>query len=263
MDQLDAGDRGMNEALELTPILDGRVRCVQPAEGFRFSVDALLLARFALETADRGSFVELAAGCGVVSALLARAGMGEGVALELNPVLLRCARETMAANGLESRVRVELADLRTLKPLLAAGCASTVVANPPYFPAGTARVSEDAGNAGARHELTCTMEDVLSAGRYLLPEGGRLVLVYPAWRLDELMQRLPAFKLGAARLRLVHPREGKPASHLLLQAVKARVPRLVVEAPWLIHGVDGRYTGWYSELVTRMDEAPSQSPGPA
>lgn len=238
---------------EVTPMLGGRIRCVQPTQGFRFSVDALLLARFVLECGEAAPFVELAAGCGVVSAILARAGMGPGVALELSPHLHRCALETVAANGLEERVRVELADLRELQPLLPAGSAPVVVANPPYFPAGTARLSEDDGNAGARHELTCTMQDVLSAGRYLLPEGGRLFLVYPAWRLDELLRRLPLAKLGAARLRLVHPLGGRPASHLLLESVKARTPRLVVEPPWNIHDETGSCGPWYSELEERVE----------
>jgi len=243
----------MDETVEATPILDGRVSCIQPVDGFRFSVDALLLACWALEGGGAASFLELAAGCGGVSAILARGGMGPGVALELDPLLHRCAQETVSANGLGARVRVVLADLRHLGSVLTAGAADVVVANPPYFPAGTARVSEDAGNAGARHELTCTMEDVLAAGRYLLPVGGRLFLVYPAWRLDELMQRLPVARFGAARLRLVHPCAGRPASHLLLEAVKARYPRLVVEPSWVIHGEDGRYAAWYRELVGRVD----------
>jgi len=242
----------MLETMERTPILEGRVQCVQPSGGFRFSADALLLARFAVEGEGGQPFVELAAGSGVVSAILAKAGLGPGVALELDELLCGCARETMAANGLGERVRVERADLRHLRELFPAGAVPLVVANPPYFPVGTARVSEDSSNAGARHELTCTMGDVLSAGRYLLKEGGRLILVYPAWRLGELLHRLPAARLGEARLRLVHPREGRPASLLLLEAAKARKPRLVVEAPWNIHDAEGRYSRWYTELVERV-----------
>lgn len=240
--------------LEYTDILDGRFKCVQPHDGFRFSVDALLLSWFVLFSGVRTSFCELGAGSGIVSALLTRGGLPGGVAVEVDPLMLDCLTRTVAVNSLEAHLSVCPHDLRALRDVLVAGSSRMVVANPPYFPLGVGRVDAAAADARARHEFTCTMTDVLSATRYLLPNRGRLFLIYPAARLVECLVSLPAHKLLPTRLQLVHPRANRRASHFLLEAAKCEGPDLVVASPLIIHDGDtAGYGNWYGELLGHIE----------
>jgi len=249
--------------LEETPILDGRLLCVQPRPGYRFSVDALLLAHFVLVRAGRpGSLVELGAGCGIVSLLLARGGFEAGTAIEIEPVLHHCCRETMRRNGLASSFRSIRGDLRTIREHVAPGNHAVMVSNPPFFPVASGRVSPDPVEAGARFETRCTMRDVLSAARYALAPGGRLFLIYPVARLPELMAELPGFKLRATALRMVHPRSDEPAVHFLLESTKSRGPALAVLPPLVTHGEEDSYGIWYPELKHLTLDPTPVSPAP-
>jgi len=162
--------------------------------------------------------------------------------------MCRCARGTVAGNELYGRVDVVQADLREAKGLFRAGGTDTVVANPPYFRADEGRISPNRCEALARHELECTLGDVLAAARYLLPPGGRYLTVYPAARLADLIASLPAAKLRPARVVMVHPRRDRNASHVLLEAVKSGGQGLKVLPPVVTHAADGGYGKWYEQL---------------
>jgi tRNA1Val (adenine37-N6)-methyltransferase len=236
---------------EWTTFLDGAVPCLQPLTGYRASVDSLLLAWHVLgdsEGAPQGRFVELGSGCGLVSVLLGLGGFEEGWAVEFQRLLAGCSAESLRRNGLAGRIRAVEGDIRGLGGLLEAGSCDVVAANPPYFPRGRGRVSRDPLEAHARHELSCTLEDVLSAARYCLPVGGRFFVIYPVGRLPELFERMPRHKLSVSKLRFVHPLAGRPASHVLLAAVKAEARELVGLPPVTTHAEGGAYGPWYAEL---------------
>jgi tRNA1Val (adenine37-N6)-methyltransferase len=245
---------GFPPHLQETTIFHGRFQCVQPRSGFRFSVDSLILAWFALRNRGGHPFCELGAGSGIVSALLARGGMCGGVAVEMDPTMLECLSLTLDEHGLLGSVAPCPHDLRELPGTLEGGSFQVVVANPPYFPLGEGRVDAQAAEAPARHEFTCTMTDVLAATRYLLPSRGRVFLIYPVLRLSECLCALPAHKLVPTRLQLVHPRLEKRASHFLLEAAKSEGPELVVEEPLITHAPGtAEYGGWYAELLRYVE----------
>jgi len=160
----------------------------------------------------------------------------------------------MESNGLADRVESVLGDLRNLSGIIEPGTYSFSVSNPPYYPVDSGKVSPNPVEAGARHELSCTMEDVLSAARYALPVGGRLCLIYPAQRLVDLVQLLPRFKFRPARLLFVHPKTDRAASNFLLEATKAEKRELKVLPPLITHRPDGSYGEWYQELVRACAE---------
>ncbi len=242
--------------LEHTAICDGKVTCIQPRDGFRFSVDALLLSLFALEgAASRERFCELGAGCGVIAAILARRPGVSGAVVEREPVMVECLAATLQENGLSGRVALHGTDLRTLRNTVPGGSFLSVVSNPPYFAVGRGRVDVAMPQAAARHELAGTMADFLSAARYLLRPRGRLHLIYPAVRLGECLQLLPEHKLLPTRLQLVHQRVNRRASHFLLEAAKSAGPELVVEAPRVVHAGEAHgYGEWYGALLRHMEE---------
>lgn len=237
-----------------TPFFSETLRICQPERGYRFNVDSLLLSAFVLRHEPLAvPFVELGAGCGVVSLLLALGGLRQGTALELQPDMVACAQQTFQANGLQQVTCLQV-DIRNLAETLKPGSVSVVVTNPPYFPVGRGMLSVDPVEANARHELTCTMSDVLSAMRYLLPPGGRGYVVYPVDRLPELMASLPAFKLSCREMQCVFPSFGKAAANVLVRLEKSGKKLMQIAPPLFTHGEDGEYGEWYEELGRRMEK---------
>lgn len=211
-------DMPLKEDEEIDAFLDGELRIIQSRRGYRFSVDALLLAEFVSITPD-DVVVDLGAGCGIISLLLAKKGQaGYIVGLELQEELASQARRNAGLNGLEERIAILQGDLRVLP--LAPRCADVVVCNPPYRKSRSGRINPDPCKAIARHEIAMTLIDILAAGKTLLRSGGRLALIYPANRLTEAFSRMRSQDLEPKRLQIIFP---DSASHAKLAMIEGRL----------------------------------------
>lgn len=234
------------------------VKVLQRRRGYRFTVDAVLLAGFtASESADEGRVLELGAGSGVVSFLLARQfGRGPIDALELQPAVYERLVRGVALNGLEDRVKPLLGDLREARMLLSAGAYSLVVSNPPFRPRSAGVLSPDEERALSKQELACDASAVVAAARHALKPGGGVSLVYPAARLTEVLGLLTAARLFPHVLRLVHARVGSPATRFLVYALRDSDRRLNVRPPLIVHG-EG--PGGYAPEVAALMDPPRAS----
>jgi len=232
------------------------VRVLQRRSGYRFTLDAVLLAAFAAtEGADApGPLLELGAGSGVVSFLLAcQFGLGPVDALELQPEVHARLSRAVALNACEGRVRPMLGDLREARSLFPSGSYAHVVSNPPFRPARAGVLSPDEERALSKQELACDAPSVVAAARHVLSPGGRVSLVYPAARLAEVLALLVAARLHPVALRLVHARVEAPATRFLVHAVRDRQRGLAVRPPLIVHG-EG--PGGYSPEVASLMEPP-------
>ncbi len=220
----------------------GRLRISQPRQGYRFSIDAVILAG-AVRPAPGTRIVDLGAGCGIVALLIAARRPGTSVvAVEIQEELARLARENAAANGLSSRVEVVCGDLRRLERRDLGGAFDWVVSNPPFRHRGSGRLAGNDSRALARHEISVVLEDVLQAARRLLDPGGRVSLVYDAGRAADLLSGMRAAGLEPKRLRGVHGTPRHAARLLLVEGIRGGRPGLRVEPPLFLFAAPGRYT---------------------
>jgi tRNA1Val (adenine37-N6)-methyltransferase len=190
------------------PFLDGRLRLIQSAKGYRFSIDAILLSDFV--TTRPGDFVvDLGAGCGIVALMLLASGrIDRALCIEIQRGLADQAFRNAVLNGFERRMSVILGDLREAP--VAASVADVVVCNPPYRAARSGRINPDPEKAIARHELLVSLKDILAAASRILKPRGRLAMVYPAERLTDLMVRMRSCELEPKRMQVLYPsREGE------------------------------------------------------
>lgn len=162
--------------------------------------------------------------------------------LELQPETADMAARSVCLNGLDARIRIDCGDYRQVAERYGHGKFDVVTLNPPYREPGTGRVSPAAARAGARHELAGDLGETLGAAATAVKYGGRVAVVFLAERLADLIDRLRAAKLEPKRLRLIHPREGRPANLLLLEAVKGGGTGLKIEPPLIVYAQGQTYT---------------------
>lgn len=223
---------GPDEALDL--FLDGRLKLIQPRDGYRFSIDAVLLSRFA--TIRSGDVViDLGTGCGVISLiLLLTKPVGHVFGLDVQEALINQAARNARLNGFEKKMDVVRGDIR--HPPFASGIANLVVCNPPYRKIKSGRINPDPQKAIARHELLASMDDILRVAAALLSKKGRFALVYPAGRLAEALVRLRRFNLEPKRVRIHYPNLDSNAKLALIEATLGGRPGLEILPPLLGQG---------------------------
>jgi tRNA1(Val) A37 N6-methylase TrmN6 len=232
-------------------ILGGALTVLQPERGYRFSVDSVLLGRFATAR-PRDRVLELGAGCGVVAMMLARLGRArEVVALEIQPELAALIARSAALNGL-ANLRAIAADLRRrhiagIEPQRF----DLVVANPPFRAARTGRESPESGRRLARVERDATLADFAAAARRYARHGARVAFVFTAARAAELVATLRAHRLEPKRIRFVHPRIDAPASTVLIEARAGGGIEVRVEPPLVLYAHDRVYTDEARALLER------------
>ena len=209
------------------------------AEHFRLGTDCVLLADFARTTgARRGIDLGCASGAAMLL-LLSRTETLRMTGLEIMPEAAELARRNLAENGLETRGEIVTGDIRDHRALFRAGSFDLVIANPPYYPAGSGALPADAARAAARSELKSSLEEICRAAAYLLRTGGRACLVHKPERLSELFCRLAENGLEPKRLRLVCRRPESAPSLVLVEARRGGKPGLTIEPPLLLQGPDG------------------------
>ncbi len=238
----------------LDSICGGEVQVLQRRMGYRFTLDPILLAYFAVYEggAHRGRLMDLGTGSGIIPLVLAkRLGRRDITALELQPRLYSLAERNVYLNRCEQQVTLVQGDLRQVDELFAAGSFSHVLCNPPYRACTTGRSSLTIEKAIARHEVACSLRDVARAARFLLAQRGGLCVVYPAARFAELATVLREHRLEPRTMRMVHSRADRPAKLVLLHAVKGGRADLTVLPPLVLHAEDEHA---FTEEVSAMVE---------
>ena len=216
-------------------LFEGRLHCLQYRQGYRFSIDAVLLAHFT-RLRQQDNILDLGAGCGVVSLILSyRWPSVRVVGLEVQDSLVRLCRDNIALNKLAGRLQVIKGDLRQIKRLLAAGSFDQVVCNPPYYKCGSGRDNLEAQQAIARHEIKAELTDILTAAAFALKNRGRATFVFPAERGAVLLAALSRNKLEPKRLQIVYGYPGGKGRLILVEAVRGGGEDLQILPPFYIY----------------------------
>ena len=227
---------------ELDQLFDGRLKIVQKKEGYRFSIDAILLAYFA-SLIDAPSIIDLGTGSGIIPLVLARRTAAPSiVGVEVQEQLARMAKRTIALNGLTDRISILHNDLRKVRDYLEPSSFDLVVCNPPYYPVTDGRLNPDVEKAIARHEIMATLKDVIAASQYLVKQEGIITVIFPAKRMIDLLHSLKQAGIVPQRLRMIHSTYQGEGKLVIIEAVKVGSPELVVEKPFFIYNQSGDYS---------------------
>ena len=237
--------RRSDETLE--PLLLDQGHILQKRRGYRFSLDAILLADFALRGGGgrRGSkrCLDLGTGCGIVPILLARADSRfSGYGVEIQHDLADMAARNLKLQGLEDRLQILCADLKDVPSRLPRASFDWITTNPPYRRLDAGRRNPDRQKALARHEVAASLPDICAVMGRLLRVKGRGFWIYPASRLAGLLSELRRAGLEPKRMRPVYPKPGEQATWVLVEAIRGSKEGLVVQAPLVVEDGEGAYS---------------------
>ena len=212
------------------------LKIIQQINGPHFSLDAILLAKFA--TVRKGDMVvDLGTGGGIIALILAATTEAEQITgVEIQNELADIARRNAALNHLEDRIDIIEQDLRMVTKTLPAGKSDLVVSNPPYRCLGDGRINPNPLKAIARHEIKCTLSDVLQASFYLLKDRAKAVFVYRPDRIVDLLTGCRKHRLEPKKMQFVHPGLEREANLVLLETVKNGQQELKVLNPLTVSG---------------------------
>ncbi len=214
---------------------------IQDTDRFCFGMDAVLLTGFA-RVKQGARVLDLGTGTGIIPILLEAKTQAEHLTgLEIQEDSADMARRSVLLNGLEHKIDIVTGDIKEAGSLFDAASFDVITCNPPYMIGQHGLTNEGDAKAIARHEILCTLEDVVSQTAKLLKPGGNFFMVHRPFRLAEIMTVLKAYKLEPKRMQLVYPFVDKEPNMVLIEANRGGRPRMTVEKPLIVYREPGVY----------------------
>ena len=230
----------MDQSIKREPIGDGRFIYVSPHH--TFGTDAVLLSNFA-KAKRSDKLVDLGTGCGIIAFLMLRDRNCEtAYGVDISGEAIELAKKTKEDYNSDNFTPV-LSDLKDLKGKVPFGCHTLVTCNPPYKAPSAGLKNPDSVKSVARHEVECTLEDIIAVGAKLLQTGGRLCMCQRPERLAEMMALMRTYKVEPKRLRLVCKCVGQSPWLVLIEGRRSGNTGLTIEPTLYVE--DGSYKEAY------------------
>lgn len=227
-------------------------RIIQNQKKFCFGMDAVLLSSFA--KVKRGENVlDLGTGTGIIPILLEAKTEGKQfTGLEIQAESAEMANRSVALNNLQHKIKIVEGDIKQTAATFGNGSFDVVTTNPPYMNDEHGLKNPDLPKAIARHEILCTLEDVIREGAKVLKANGRFYMVHRPFRLVEIFTILKKYKLEPKRMRLVHPYIDKEPNMVLIEAIKGAKSRIKIEKPLIVYEKVNEYHPEIYEIYGMM-----------
>ena len=223
-------------------------KIIQDPERFCFGMDAVLLSGFA-KAKEGDRVIDLGTGTGIIPILMeAKTKASDFTGLEIQPESADMAQRSVELNHLESKIRIVTGDIKEASSLFGAATFDVVTSNPPYMTEHHGITNEKSPKAIARHELLCTLEDVISQAAKLLRPGGSFYMVHRPFRLVDIMVLMREYHLEPKRMKLVYPYIDKDPNMVLIEGLRGGRPRMTVEKPLVVYKEPGVYTDEIYEI---------------
>ena len=227
------------------------LKIIQNKDGFCFGIDAVLLANFAKNMKRKNVVVDLCTGTGIVAILLSgKTDAKRIIGVEIQEESAEMAKRSVELNSLQDRVEIINEDLKKLKPIIESGSVDTVTVNPPYMKAGSAIVNDENKMSIARHEVCCTLDDVIKEAARMLKTNGEFFMVHKPERLVDIFCTMRKYKIEPKRIRFVHPSVDKPANIVLIEGSRDGKEFLKFEKSLYVYE-NGEYTDEIYEIYEK------------
>lgn len=223
-------------------------RIIQNPQKFCFGMDAVLLSGFA-KVKEGETVLDLGTGTGIIPILLeAKTKGGHFTGLEIQEESSDMAERSVRLNGIGDKVSIVTGDIKEASKLFGNASFDVVTTNPPYMNNSHGLVNPDLPKAIARHELLCSLEDVIREAAKVLKPGGRFYMVHRPFRLVQMIRLMTDFRIEPKRMKFVHPFADKEPNMVLIEGARGGGANLTVEAPLVVYRAPGVYTDEIYEI---------------
>lgn len=231
----------------------GGLKLIQNPDWFCFGVDAVLLSHFALGGIKKDARVlDLCSGNGIIPVLLSYKSMAQSITgLEIMPEVAEMAERSIKLNHLENKITSVCGDLKDGIKLFGKSSFDNITCNPPYKENFGGLKNKTDIITAARHEIFCSLEDIISVSCGLLKPYGKLCMVHRPERLIDIVCLMRKYKIEPKRLRFIHPSPSKTAVMILIEGAKLGKPKLFLQPPLYIHYENGNYTDEINKIYER------------
>ena len=217
-------------------------RIIQDPDRFCFGMDAVLLSGFA-STKPGDKVLDMGTGTGIIPILMeAKTEAAHLTGLEIQPESADMALRSVQLNELQDKISIVTGDIKEAKTIFPKASFHVITSNPPYMIGQHGLVNPHGEKAIARHEILCTLEDVIENAAALLVPGGHFYMVHRPFRLAEIITTLTKYRLEPKRMQLVYPYTDKEPNMVLIEAVRGGKSRMQVEKPLIVYEKPGVYT---------------------
>jgi len=222
----------------------------QDSELFCFGIDAVLLANYAAKFIKPSySVIDLGCGNGIIPVLLTAKSKSDQIyGLEINKSSVNLAKENVDFNNLQTRVKIIEGDIRSIPQELRESQFDIALSNPPYIQNKDGAANKNENIASAKHEVHCTLDDVIGCAARLLRNGGTFVMIHRTQRLSEILHRMQHYHIEPKELIMIYPNEEKKSNLFLLKGIKGANSWIDVLPPIYVHDQNGNYTQQIKEI---------------
>lgn len=218
-------------------------RLIQNPEVFCFGIDAILLAHFAKVTKAAQTILDIGTGTGIIPIVMhAIYQKGTYIGIDIQENMIEMAKRSVLLNHIEKDVTMQTIDIKACREHFKAGSFDLITCNPPYMKGEAGLKNEHPSKMIARHEVLCTLEDIISGASYLLRDRGKLCLIHRPHRLVDLLTVMRQYDIEPKVMRMVYPKVDKAPTMVLIEGVKKGNPELRVEPPLIVYNEKGAYT---------------------
>lgn len=215
---------------------------IQDPERFCFGMDAVLLSGFAhIKKGEK--VLDLGTGTGIIPILLAAKTPGEHfTGLEIQEDSADMAERSVQYNHLEDKISIVTGDIKDASNIFGASSFDVITTNPPYMIGEHGLKNGNDAKTIARHEVLCTLDDLLVQSARILKQSGRFYMVHRPFRLAEIFAKMVTYGIEPKRMQLVYPSINKEPNMVLIEGYRGGKSRITIEKPLIVYNENGSYT---------------------
>lgn len=229
-------------------------KIIQNPEVFCFGIDAVLLADFA-KVKKKDRVLDIGTGTGIIPILMyARYENESYVGIDIQEDMVEMASRSVSMNNLENHIEMKHMDVKDISNKYESGSFDVVTSNPPYMKGKAGLVNENESKMISRHEIKCSLEDIIKNAAYLLKDRGKLYMIHRPNRLVDIIYLMRKYRLEPKRMQMIHPKEGKSPTMVLIEGIKYANPEIIVEPALYVYNKDGSYTDEIYQIYGSEEE---------
>lgn len=233
------------------------IKLIQNPDWFCFGVDAVLLSDYASKSIKKDSSVlDLCSGNGIIPILLSQKSSASHITgLELQKPVEEMAERSVKYNNLQNKISMVCGDLKDAAEIFGKSSFQYITCNPPYKEAGGGLLTNTDITAIARHEIMCSLEDVVRVSSILLEPRGKLCMIHRPERLAEVIYIMKKYRLEPKRMRFIHSYANKSPVMFLIESARCGNPKLFIDPPLYIYERTGVYSSEINRIYGRKDDS--------